>query len=272
MKIVLEYIRQMKEMKVFDISTFVIMADHGKPNTIGSRPLLCIKRPQDSFSMNVSNKPISFAQFLPMILNQADNGIIKYVSYPNIRAFYLQKERDFIEYQIEGNARDIRLWKKGRNLGSWYKKQRNLYTLGEKIDCSDKNMYFETFQGKGWYARPHSNGTLTVGPETDMILKLRDYKNQNLKLSFSAVAYLQGLSSRTLKIYANKTLVKELCLDNKTHFFSVKIPSSLLTGTDLLRISFCIDHADAALKNGLTNAWGFLMEWFKVEEVNAESV
>lgn len=268
MKIVLDYIKQMKDLKIFDDCTFVIMADHGWINKIGSRPLLCVKRQgKTDLDLKISDDPVSFSQFLPMILNVLDSGSKDHVLPSSIRTYYLQQERDFVEYLIEGNAKDISSWRRGRTLSSWYKRQSNQYTLGEIIDCSDKNMDFETFQVKGWYVKPHSTGTSTVGPEAELLLRVKDYKGQKLKYTFNAIAYLGDLPYRKLKIFANGKFITEFILDNKETNFSFNI-SPLENKNNLLRICFCIDNSDIALKSGLRNAWGIFMENFKIEAID----
>ena len=267
MKIVLEYIRQMKKLQIFDASTFVIMADHGYINKIGGRPLFCIKGPKTANSkLKVSDRPVSFSQFMPIVLSSSDGASQIQISFLADRVFYLQKDRDLIEYVIKGNAKDVDSWKKGRTLRSWYQKHNNLYALGEKIDCSEKNLYFEGFQGKGWYVRPHPTGTYTIGPETELILRIKDYHGQKLKFSFRVITYLEDLPFRKLKIYANEKFVSEQTLDNKKFDFSVTIPP-LENEENLLRIRFNIDNSDIASKHGIRNAWGMFMEYFQFEEI-----
>lgn len=117
MKIVIEYIRQMKEKGIFDDSTFVIMADHGDFNQPGSRPLLCMKQPGSQMTnMKISDDSISYSEFLPMLFQRFDeNEKGNQRNFLPVRKYYLQQERDFVEYEIVGNAKDLNSWKKKKH-------------------------------------------------------------------------------------------------------------------------------------------------------------
>ena len=265
LKIVKEYIRQMKQKGIFDDSTFVIMADHGVHNKIGNRPLLCIKKPHsNNKQIIISNEPISFAQFLPMILPQIgninNNG--KVVS-KHMRKFYLQQERDLVEYNIVGNAKDIASWEKGRVLGSWYKKQGNIYVLGTEIDCTDKNRDFEKYQGHGWFHKPDPYGTFSVGPSSDLIFKIKDYHNQNLRFSFNALAWVGDLPRRTAKVYVNNNYIRDIVFDENNDSFSFTIEPSLVKGNELI-IRFDIDHSGTAEKDGFQDL-GMLWKKMRID-------
>ena len=264
LKIVKEYIRQMKERNVFDNSTFVIMADHGVHNAIGSRPLLCIKQPHTRNDIiKISDDAISFSQFLPMIAPQVKNERDNKVVPLDERQYYLQKERDFVEYNIAGNAKDLTSWKSGKVLTSWYKKQGGQYVLGTEIDCTDKNRDFEKYQGNGWFIKPDPYGTFSVGPSSDLIFKIKDYQNQNLKFSFTALAWLGNLPYRTVKIYVNDRFASEIKIDNKRTDFSFSI-ESVMVQNGKMNVRFDIDHSGIAVKEGLQDL-GLLWKKLKIE-------
>jgi len=265
LKIVKEYIRQMKQKRIFDDSTFVIMADHGFHNQIGSRPLLCIKQPRSvNKQIIISNEPISFAQFLPMILPQIGSINKDKTFAERVRKYYLQQERDFIEYSIVGNAKDLSSWHKGKVLKSWYKKQDSFYVLGTEIDCTDKNRDFEKYQGNGWFIKPDPYGTFSVGSSSDMIFKIKDYHNQNLKFSFIAGAWVGDLPYRTGKVYVNEHFVSEIVLDGNYNKYTFKIEPSMFKGNEIkLRVD--IDHSGIAVKEGLQDL-GVLWLKLRIDE------
>jgi hypothetical protein len=265
LKIVKEYIRQMKQKRIFDDSTFVIMADHGFHNQIGSRPLLCIKQPRSvNKQIIISNEPISFAQFLPMILPHIGSINKDKTFAERVRKYYLQQERDFIEYSIVGNAKDLSSWHKGKVLKSWYKKQDSFYVLGTEIDCTDKNRDFEKYQGNGWFIKPDPYGTFSVGASSDMIFKIKDYHNQNLKFSFIAGAWVGDLPYRTGKVYVNEHFVSEIVLDGNYNKYTFKIEPSMFKGNEIkLRVD--IDHSGIAVKEGLQDL-GVLWLKLRIDE------
>lgn len=271
MKIVIEYIRQMKETGVFDDCTFVIMADHGDFNQPGSRPLLCIKQPKSPLvDMKISNDSISYSEFLPMLFQRFDdsykNGNQKSFSLP-VRKYYLQQERDFVEYEIVGNAKDINSWKKKETLGSWYKNQGRLYSLGEEIDCTDNNPNFEMFQGTGWMEKSEPKGSWSVGAVSTLQFNLGNYKKgTDLVFSFTADSYISNLPYRTAKFYVNDVFITDIVFDNKKQDFSFIIPENVIN-SNLLRIRFSIDHNGLSIKDwGTMNDLSILWKKLKIDE------
>ena len=270
MKIVIEYIHQMKEKGIFDDSTFVIMADHGDFNQPGSRPLLCMKQPGSQMTdIKVSDESISYSEFLPMLFQRFDDnekGNQRNFSLP-VRKYYLQQERDFVEYEIVGNAKDLNSWKKKETLGSWYKNQGRVYSLGEEIDCTDKNPNFEMFQGTGWMEKSEPKGSWSVGAESTLQFNLSNYqKDTDLVFSFTADSYISNLPYRTAKFYVNDVYITDVLFDNKNYDFSFRIPAAVIN-SNLLRIRFTIDHNGLSIKDfGSLNDLGILWKKFKIEE------
>lgn len=271
MKIVLEYIRQMKEKGIFEDSTFVIMADHGDFNQPGSRPLLCMKQPGSPLAdMRVSKESISYSEFLPMLFQRFDdnkNGNQRNFSLP-VRKYYLQQERDFVEYEIVGNAKDINSWTRKEALGSWYKNQGRVYSLGKEIDCTDNNPNFEMFQGTGWMEKSEPKGSWSVGAESTLLFNLSNYeKGTDLLFSFTADSYIADLPYRTAKFYVNDVFITDIMFDNKKSDFSFRIPANVIDG-NLLRIRFTIDHNGLSEKDFKTmNDLSILWEKIKIDEL-----
>ena len=269
MKIVIEYIRQMKEKGIFDDSTFVIMADHGDFNQPGSRPLLCMKQPGSQMTdMKVSDDSISYSEFLPMLFQRFDEnkkGNQRNFSLP-VRKYYLQQERDFVEYEIIGNAKDLTSWKKKETLGSWYKNQGRVYSLGEEIDCTDKNPNFEMFQGTGWMEKSEPKGSWSVGAESTLQFNLSNYqKGTDLVFSFTADSYISNLPYRTAKFYVNDVYITDVLFDNKNYDFSFRIPADVIN-SNLLRIRFTIDHNGLSIKDwGTMNDLSILWKKIKID-------
>lgn len=273
LKIVTEYLKQLKQNNVFDNCTFVITADHGLHNKIGTRPILCVKQPNsENVAMKISEEAVSFSDFMPILLQRfyGEKGKRAFAEIKK-RYFYLQQERDFVEYEITGKAKDIKSWNKKRVLGSWYKKQVNTYTLGSEIDCTDKNWNFETFQGTGWHERPEPFGTWSAGPESTLVFNLDKYNNdKDLKFSFNAFAYLSDLPYRTAKFFVNDVFITDIVLDNKTYEYSFIIPSTIVVN-NTLKIRFTIDHNGLAIRDGgaITDL-GILWVKLKIEEYLAD--
>lgn len=261
LKIVLEFIEQMKRKNIFDNSTFVIMADHGYHNEVGSRPLLCIKYSKnDSLAMKISDKPVSYSYFLPMIFE-------KEVKFPLDRRFYVMDRKNLIEYKISGKAGDINSWEKVGVLEGIYNKRNNLYKLGEEIVFNLQNQSAERFQLGGW-DRMEPYGVWSLGSDAKLQFKINEYRGKDLQFQFLANAYLSDLAQRNVKVYVNKTLVAKLAFDNSKTWFSFIIPSSVITADDIINIHFSIDHGGVSMVREGKRDLGIFLQWIKIEEIN----
>lgn len=261
MKIVLEYMRQMKNKGIFDNSTFVIMADHGDHNTVGSRPLLCVKQPNNQSSMKVSNLSMSFVDFMPMLIQRFPNN--EENNKAHFRYFYyVTKQDDFIEYIINGNAKNLHSWIQNKVLKD-YRKQDCFYVLGKTIDFTI-NGDSKRFKNNGW-DRAELYGTWTLSTDADMSLKISGYKKQDLKLSFVAFAYLADLPSRNVILYANNRKITEITFDNKNPYIDVLIPSSIMSD-NILNLHFTIDHSGVSVKYENRDL-GLFVQQMKIEAI-----
>jgi hypothetical protein len=132
LKIVSEYLEQMKELGIYDSATIIITADHGqasllnsdkdsgKPDDISS-PLFLVKLPYaESETMSVCNAPVSQQELMPTIM--ASIGVDK-SEYGSGRCFdeigeNESRERNcvdiwsnyVIQYTINGDVRDLNSW------------------------------------------------------------------------------------------------------------------------------------------------------------------
>ena len=249
MKIVIEYINQMKQEGVFDSSTLVIMADHGEHNKVGSRPLLCVKKPKERHFLQVSREAVSFSYFLPIFFRYIRGETEKPIFHNKRYFYYVDEEKGFVKYQIVGNAKSIDSWIKESILDINNKNSDSLYVLGDTIDFT---MYGESFKykGKGWSKREESLGTWTLASDAELIFKIKDYSNQDLRVSMLASAYLADLPHRTVKVFINGTFITDIVFgresivsnNNYTSLIDLTfiIPASLV-GSGLLNIHFAID-------------------------------
>ena len=265
MKIVLEFIKQMKEKNVFDSSTFVIMADHGEHNKIGSRPLLCIKQPDNKKKMKISNASVSFAQFMPMLFAEVSVDESQKNSFEIKRIFYFMDEnKGFIKYQIVGNAKSLNSWKKdelaldGRTLN-------NVYKLGDSIDFTMQGES-SRYKGKGWSKREESYGSWTLGSDSDLLFKIEGYQKQDLKVDFVAISYLANLPFRKVKVFANDNFITEILFKNEKSLYSFSIPSTVID-KNVLKLHFTIDHSGISVNYEDGRDLGIFMKRLKIDAV-----
>ena len=246
LKIVLDYIDQMKQKGVFDNSTFVMMADHGAHNTVGSRSLLCIKFANEhNKAIKVSNESISYAQFLPIVFQNLNNDTIIRNFSKNERYFYHFEGKNCVVYKIVGNAKDINSWKKDKVLERSNNKNIGLYTLGTKIKYNWKsilnNKEHELFLWKSW-DKVEDNAVWSLGSDCELQFKIKDYQKQELQFSFAANAFLVNIPYRTVTVYVNQQYITKIVVDNKNPVHSFKIPSTAIP-KDMLNVHFSIDHS-----------------------------
>lgn len=263
LKIVLEYIGQMKRKGVFDQSTFVIMADHGYHNTVGRRTLLCIKYAGDHNKfIKVSNESVSFAHFLPMVFETSDNKKDKQDLSIEKRVFYYVDKKNLVEYKIVGNAKELESWKKGNVITA---KSDTFYSLGTKVITNTMHRENEQFLFKGW-DRTEDHAVWSLGSDAELQLRIKDYPKKDLEFQLCATTLLVDVPYRTVTIYANKKYITKLKMDNKNPVYTFKIPISVMND-ELLNIHFFIDHYGVHPEIADSRDLGIFMQWFKIEAI-----
>ena len=130
LKIVYEYLEQMKKLGVYDDATIIITADHGQSyimdsdKTSGqpdrtSRPIFIVKRTQEKGnSMKTSDAPVSQEELMPTILEAMSAERLDYGRTFNEIAEDEQRVRMYVddysyfsvEYIIDGDAADLESW------------------------------------------------------------------------------------------------------------------------------------------------------------------
>jgi hypothetical protein len=127
MKIVYEYISQLKELGKYEDATIIITADHGHNTglyddegniTDISVPILFVKKPGESSDViKKSNAPISHEDLMPTIEKAAgiagDEITIDDISEDEerTRIFRICKDEIYRKYEITGDVYDINNWK-----------------------------------------------------------------------------------------------------------------------------------------------------------------
>lgn len=133
LKIVYEYMEQMKALGVYEDAAIIITADHGqadisdlntdkgKPDKT-SRPLFLVKNPGEHHeNMEISEAPVSQAELIPTILKALDMEYSSYgrtfeeipVNERRVRCYIDIYGNYNIEYVIDGHAADLESWSVG---------------------------------------------------------------------------------------------------------------------------------------------------------------
>lgn len=129
LRIVYEYLEQLKTLDLYDSATIIITADHGngvsytsgeqRPETV-SMPVLLVKEAyQTSDEMQVLHAPVTQGEILPTIIRAAGGDSAAYGACLDEIPIDAKRERSYvsiyknyiIQYTINGDANDINSWK-----------------------------------------------------------------------------------------------------------------------------------------------------------------
>ena len=104
-----KYFTEMKNKGVYDSANIIILADHGDLR-LETNPLFMIKPANNNNGFEVDDRPVSFQNFTPTILEMigVDNDIESVFELTEEdnkeRYFYVQRGDDLIEILVEGDA------------------------------------------------------------------------------------------------------------------------------------------------------------------------
>ena len=241
LKIVREYLSQLKRMNLYDNSTFVVTADHGYHNQIGSRPLLMIKQP---FSVHeallVSNKPQSVAMLMTFVMERFKNNSDNNFDNNGIgnRYFYYENKdqgMQFFKYMVKSPAKELASWISLGQVERRVSEDKN-YTIGEEIDFSCFGNSYK-YKNAGWQAREETFCTAIDNHEADMNLVISNLEscNKNLTVEITCHPLLHFFPSdeklvyRNLDLYANNSLIGQWHITEQgTHVVSCELPLGLI--------------------------------------------
>ncbi len=250
LKIVNEFIRQLRQHNAYDNTTFVIMADHGYHNLIGGRPVFLIKRPHDSNkSMVFDERPLAVSDLMPLLIERFGNTKELTNKKNGERFFYFEnkdKGGKFERYLVKSPACDISSWV---SLGVVERKREkdNGYKIGEVIDFSCFGNSYK-YKVNGWGDREETFASVITQREAtlDLHLDSEDVYESDLIMEIICnplLSFFQIESSevfRDMKLYANQELIGSWHFtDNKTTTVSCKIPAWLLDNNKL-RLTFIV--------------------------------
>ena len=212
LKIVNEYIQQMKDIKIYKNTVFAIIADHGKHNSIGSRPLFLIKGKGEEKDFAINSRPTEIAELMPFLLKRC--GIYSTViENKSDRFFYYEdKNRKFIKYLVNSPAKDINSW---TSLGNIINNADRRYYLGDLIDFSYLGNSFN-YKNSGWYSREFVQGSVIAEHNAEIILELKNVSDKKSDLIVKCLigALLPDLPYQNVDLYANDEPIGVIKFEN----------------------------------------------------------
>lgn len=243
LKIVIEFILQMKQHGVYNNSSFAILADHGNHNTIGSRPILLIKQKRsNSFSINY--RPTEVLELMPLILQEYGDTKVKveHINSDKKRFYYYEDEkRNFIRYLVKSPAKDKRMW---MPLGKVEKNIDKRYNIGETIDFSYLGNSFK-YKESGWYTREFESGSAIAEREANLVLSIDniDKVKSDLKLDCIFGGILQDQTYQNVRLFVNDYFIGTLSFENGVSNMTYKIPRHIIN-QKILRLRFLVDRPE----------------------------
>ena len=259
LKIVGEYLRQMRNHKIYNNATLAVVADHGYQNIVGSRPILLIKQPNSKQDfLKINSKPMTVSALMPTLLSRfklsdykRNNNAASYQGQE--RYYYLQNENGFSQYKVFADARYEESWKQvGKiDLNSSNISTDQHYRIGDIIDFSNfGNSYkYKTF---GWAPREAAFGSIIMGQEAELVLDLSRNdikKEESLLLKIEGYADVEQKLNLKVCLYANDIQISDWNFDTTGKIYlASEIPEKLLREMRL-RLSFFVDSPNDAREN-----------------------
>ena len=128
MKVVYEYLSQLKEIGKYDDATIIITADHGNTGLLNdedgnmievSCPVMYVKDPAHNSvgKGEVSEAPVCHEDVISLITNKIEKQNVKksFFDYSEKeernREMYKEETEDYTKYRINGNVRDLSSWR-----------------------------------------------------------------------------------------------------------------------------------------------------------------
>lgn len=253
LKITLNYLEQMKKLKIYDSATILILSDHGDHkeifadiknfNKIKPLPLVLVKQPNEHGALKISENPISYSQLQATILKRfpeatefEEDFSIKTAKDRFFRLVRYTSDHTMTEYAVAPQAQDNSSWHEIRTLYRKYISDQN-YALGTAVTSKNVESYMIT----GWRIWPDINYFLTSGEKSEMLFHIRNLKQKkNLKLK--TVAFQDySIKAEKVDVYVNDAFITTWEIDNKVKTYEATIPYELLDDTKL-KLSFKISN------------------------------
>ena len=269
LKIVYEYIEQLKEIGVYDNSTIVVFADHGYKG-MGQNPLFLVKEANANHEFEVDMSPVSYddlqGTYTYWITGEKGNKSTIYdfeekvdrVRYFRYYPLHEQKNEEvpFVEYAIYGDAWDENSMLK---TGYLYGKEGKYYS--EKLKYEPGLVI--SFDAEGNYEKFIETGFRNFGGwiysfenSTRFSMDMSNYQGGDLKIEIALANVLTP--PQRLRLFVNDNYVDEMVanvagdtliyhipeeyLNNDITTFKIEYPDVLVNGEGIVE-----GHTDSGL-------------------------
>lgn len=199
MKIVDEYIEELRRLNLYDSSTIIITADHGRGKSVDGiqqNPCLLIKTAQEKHELVYNDAPIHFRNVMatiakafvenytgygPSVYDIDENSDVErlHTAAAPVRGDLFPEIADevaFSRFIISEDARDVEA------IEIYYPDKINAfdYCIGDVIDFTEESEYSDQIN----YRLYKENGTGIASTELALYMRLQDYEGGDLNLQF----------------------------------------------------------------------------------------
>ncbi len=271
--IVRTYIRQLKELGVYDKATIIVMADHGfgKYSVVEQNPILLVKTPGQTGEFEISDLPLSYASMGEIFsagLRGELNDMDAY-AWQGVRHFYKETEDgitiNITEYAVEGKAWDNDNVQKTGTV--YHGDSLNLshdYTLGDEVSFAAADTA-RNYIVSG-FSTNEGTHTWTVGNTAVLAFDLKDAQDTDLLVKIKL--YTVYNAPQNVQIYAGDKLVSKFVLGKKEQIKPFGIPAEYVKDGHL-ELKFVMPDAVSPRSLGISSDSRNLALGFKTLVITA---
>ena len=231
-----DYMRQLKDLGVYDRTTVIIMADHGsyKHSSDGQAPLFMVKFAGASHPFEVSETPLSFFSITDVLISALRGELTSMEPWrtEGPRYFYRRSEDtttvNLTEYVIDGPVYEVPAVATGVVYHDGTLNNTRDYTPGTVLYFD----YRDTARPYLVSGIPNNEGALavwTVGSDVEMLFNLPENPGA-LRLALEYVNTYGG--PQTVEVWVNDQLIGSEVVNGVSRQ-TVVIPAGTVTGTEL---------------------------------------
>lgn len=222
-KIIYDYIEQLKKSGVYDESTIIILGDHGRHETdnIESNPAVLLKLPYETHKLAYSSNPIHFRNIMasiagtflddyscygPSVYDISEDSDVERLHTINVSI--MNRVNVTNNYNTADNYTRLIISGKADsgNYEIWdpYEINRIDYQIGDIIDFTNNNHYASQIN----YRLYKENGVATASNELSICLELETVQQKDLEFHFTYSNIYND--SQKIRLYANGNKIENI--------------------------------------------------------------
>jgi hypothetical protein len=281
LNIVLEYIKQLEALGVYDNTTIIITADHGYVTGEPTVPIMLVKQKRTVTGFNVSDAPVSqedlqatimsditpyHKQFGDSMFDIPENAerTRSYYYYSWDDSWVANYLPDMTEYKVVGDASDLmNYWPTGKTYTSEGIKISDI-AIGEEITFDKNGRVKELFPGRFWESE--GDYCWSKGTRSTLSLYFHERPQKNLIASIKYSMIYGASQQLTIKCNGKILFEKNITEPGEIKF---NIPNELIDGKSAtleLEMPNAVSPASVGSSNGDVRILAFAFTSMKFEE------